>query len=65
MAYLLRRSPYQQFMTDQGYAKMQKINDCVHCDACKSRCPYGLDTPALLQRMLADYDSFYAKHHND
>ena len=65
MAYLLRRSPYQQFMTDQWYAKMQKINDCVHCDACKSRCPYGLDTPALLQRMLADYDSFYAKHHND
>ena len=49
----------------QQYAKMQKINDCVHCDACKSRCPYGLDTPALLQRMLADYDSFYAKHHND
>ena len=65
MAFLLRRSPYQQFMTDQWYAKMQKINDCVHCDACKSRCPYGLDTPALLQRMLADYDDFYAKHHND
>jgi len=65
MTYLLRRSPYRQFMTDEWYAKMQKIENCIHCDACKSRCPYGLDTPALLQRMLADYNEFYAKHHND
>ena len=65
MAYLLRRSPYQQFMSDTWHEKMHRIEDCIHCDACKSRCPYGLDTPALLQRMLADYDAFYAKHHND
>ena len=45
--------------------KMHKIEECVHCDACKSRCPYGLDTPALLQLMLKDYDEFYAVHHND
>ena len=65
MAYLLRRSPYRKFMTDEWYAKMHRIDECIHCDACKSRCPYGLDTPALLQRMLADYDAFYAVHHND
>lgn len=62
---LLRRSPYQQYMTDTWYAKMHKIEECIHCDACKSRCPYGLDTPALLQLMLKDYDAFYAEHHND
>ena len=62
---LLRRAPYQQYMTDEWYAKMQKINDCIHCDACKSRCPYELDTPALLQLMLKDYNEFYAVHHND
>lgn len=62
---LLRRSPYQQYMTDTWYAKMHKIEECVHCDQCKSRCPYGLDTPALLQLMLADYDAFYAEHHKD
>lgn len=65
MSALLRRSPYQPYMSDEWHAKMHKIEECVHCDACKSRCPYGLDTPALLQRMLADYDAFYAVHHND
>ena len=65
MSALLRRSPYQPYMSDEWYAKMHKIEECVHCDACKSRCPYGLNTPALLQAMLKDYDAFYAEHHND
>ncbi len=65
MSALLRRSPYRPYMSDEWHAKMHQIENCVHCDACKSRCPYGLDTPALLQRMLADYDAFYAVHHND
>ena len=65
MSALLRRSPYQPYMSGEWYAKMHKIEECVHCDACKSRCPYGLDTPALLQAMLKDYDAFYAEHHND
>ena len=65
MAMLLRRSPYRPYMTEQWYAEMHKIEGCLHCDACKSRCPYGLDTPALLQEMLKDYDAFYALHHND
>lgn len=65
MAMLLRRSPYQQYMTDEWYAKMHKVEDCVHCNACKSRCPYELDTPELLASMLKDYDAFYAEHHLD
>ena len=65
MAQLLRRSPYQPYMSDEWHAKMHKIEDCIHCDACRSRCPYGLDTPALLQKQLADYDAFYAAQHND
>ena len=65
MSMLLRRSPYKRFMSDEWHAKMQLINECVHCDICKSRCPYGLDTPALLQYMLKDYNAFYEEHHND
>ena len=65
MNMLLRRAPYQAYITDEWHAKMQKISDCVHCDACKSRCPYGLDTPALLQYMLEDYNAFYAEHQNE
>lgn len=65
MAMLLRRAPYKQYMTDEWHEKMQKINECVHCNACKKRCPYGLETPELLQIMLKDYNDFYAEHHND
>ena len=65
MSQLLGRSPYKPYMTDEWYAKMHKIEDCIHCDLCKSRCPFGLDTPALLQKQLAEYDAFYAAHHND
>lgn len=59
MDMLLRRSPWQQYYTPQWRAKMEKIRDCSHCNACKSRCPYGLDTPAQLTAMLADYEAFY------
>lgn len=62
MSLLLRRAPYQQFLTDQSYANMMKIEDCRHCNACRSRCPYGLDTPSLLQENLADYKQFYQEH---
>ncbi|MDD3347500.1 aldo/keto reductase [Oscillibacter sp.] len=65
MSALLRRSPYRPYMSEEWHAKMHKIEECVHCDACKSRCPYELDTPALLEKMLKDYDAFYAAHHND
>ena len=65
MSALLRRSPYRPYMSDEWHAKMHKIEECVHCGACKSRCPYGLDTPELLKIMLADYEQFYAEHHND
>ena len=65
MNMLLRRAPYRPYLTDEWYAKMHRIENCIHCDSCKSRCPYGLDTPALLQYMLKDYDEFYAQHHND
>ena len=65
MAMLLRRSVYQNYMTDEWYAKMHKIEECVNCGVCKSRCPYGLDIPNLLRETLRDYDEFYAEHKDD
>ena len=62
MNMLLRRSPWQQYMTDAWREKMNKINDCVGCGLCKSRCPYQLDTPNLLKYMLKDYNEFYEAH---
>ena len=59
---LLTRSPYQGFLTDEFKAEMERINDCIHCNHCKDHCPYGLDTPNLLQYMLGEYNKFYASH---
>jgi len=60
MALLLRRMPAQQFLTPEWHGYMQRITACTGCGHCRAHCPYGLDTPALLQRMLADYEAFAA-----
>ena len=62
MNMLIRRSPWQPYMSEAWQAKMEKINDCVECGLCSSRCPYGLDTPNLLKYMLKDYKEFYEAH---
>ena len=55
MSLLLRRAPSAAWLDETWQANMSKIDDCLHCNACKSKCPYGLDTPALLKRNLDDY----------
>lgn len=59
MAMLLRRAPPQPFLTEAYRAKMDLINDCQNCGHCKDNCPYGLDTPELLRRMLRNYNDYY------
>ena len=60
MALLLRRSPSAGWLTEEAKAKMMKIENCLHCNQCKSKCPYGLDTPALLEKNLEDYKQVLA-----
>ncbi len=55
MSLLLRRSPSELQLTPEVQSKMKKIEECLHCNACKSKCPYGLDTPALLKENYRDY----------
>ena len=60
MSLLLRRSPSAGHLSPEGQEKMKKIEQCLHCGQCKSKCPYGLDTPALLQKNLEDYKNVLA-----
>ena len=60
MSLLLRRSPSELQLTPQVQEKMMKIEQCLHCNQCKSKCPYHLDTPALLAKNLADYKEVLA-----
>ena len=55
MAQLIRRSPSAGWLTPEAQEKMMKIESCLHCGNCASKCPYGLDTPELLRRNLDDY----------
>lgn len=60
MSLLLRRSPSAAHLSAEGQAKMKKIENCLNCGRCKSKCPYGLDTPALLRKNLEDYKKVLA-----
>lgn len=57
MSLLIRRAPVDAQLTAQTQAKMMKIKDCIHCNQCMKHCPYGLNTPALLEKNLADYEA--------
>lgn len=60
MSLLIRRAPSEQQLTTQMQEQMQKIKNCLHCGQCKSKCPYGLDTPTLLEKNLRDYEEILA-----
>lgn len=60
MSLLIRRAPFAAQLTEAVQAKMKKTEDCLHCGKCKEKCPYGLDTPALLERNYRDYQEILA-----
>ena len=55
MSQLIRRSPSENFKGEFWQGEMAKIENCIDCGLCKTKCPYGLDTPNLLRKNLADY----------
>lgn len=58
MSLLLRRMPSEGFLKPEWQEQMLRIEDCLECRQCADRCPYGLDTPNLLKKMLVDYKNF-------
>ncbi|MBQ1409947.1 MAG: aldo/keto reductase [Oscillospiraceae bacterium] len=57
MSQMVRRAPSAAWLNEHWQAEMAKIDDCVECGICMTRCPYGLQIPQLLQKNLADYRS--------
>ncbi|MBP5732429.1 MAG: aldo/keto reductase [Lachnospiraceae bacterium] len=55
MSLMLRRAPSKAWLTESWQEKMKLIEKCLHCGKCKSKCPYGLDTPTLLEKNYKDY----------
>ena len=60
MSLLLRRMPRMIFSHGGRPGEDEKIEDCVHCGQCRAKCPYGLDTPTLLEENYKDYKEVLA-----
>lgn len=60
MSLMLRRAPHMPFLSAHWQQEMEKITTCLHCGKCASKCPYHLDTPALLEKNYADYRAILA-----
>lgn len=58
MRLMLGRAPWQEYTTPEWIEKMSAIENCIHCNACSSRCPYELNTPQLLQENYAYFRAF-------
>ena len=55
MSLMLRRAPTSGWLSEEWQKEMKKIETCLHCNHCSSKCPYGLDTPRLLKE---NYDNY-------
>ncbi len=55
MSLMLRRAPTAEWLTEEWQKKMHRIEKCLHCGRCVSKCPFGLNTPELLQANYKDY----------
>ena len=58
MSLMLRRAPASAYLTEEWQAEMKKIENCQHCNQCMEHCPYGLNTPELLEKNYEDYKTF-------
>lgn len=55
MSLMLRRAPSASWLSEHWQKEMEKIENCIGCGACLSKCPYELNIPELLKKNLEDY----------
>lgn len=55
MSLMLRRAPSASWLSENMQAEMKKIETCINCRKCVSKCPYSLNTPELLKKNYEDY----------
>lgn len=60
MSLMVRRAPSDAWLNEYWQAEMKKIEDCIHCGSCSSKCPYELNTPELLVKNYEDYQAILA-----
>ena len=57
MSQMIRRAPSKAWLSEHWQEEMKKIENCVECGVCMTRCPYKLSIPSLLRKNWADYQA--------
>lgn len=65
MKQLLGRAVWQDYVTPHWQREMERIEDCIHCGACATRCPYELKPYETLPGQLAFYRAFVKAHEGE
>lgn len=60
MSLMLRRAPSKAWLSENMQAEMTKIEECLNCGQCISKCPYEVNTPEILKKNLEDYKNVLA-----
>ena len=60
MSLMVRRAPSEAWLNDFWQKEMKKIETCINCRKCTTKCPYGLSTPELLKKNYEDYQNILA-----
>lgn len=60
MSLMVRRAPSEAWLNEYWQENMKKIEACLHCGKCMKKCPYGLNTPQLLEKNYEDYKKILA-----
>jgi aryl-alcohol dehydrogenase-like predicted oxidoreductase len=54
---MVRRAPSDVWLNEANQEKMRKIEDCIDCGICMTRCPYELPIPTLLRKNYEDFQN--------
>ena len=57
---MVRRAPSAGWLNETWQENMKKIEGCLDCGQCRTKCPYELDTPELLRKNYEDYKRILA-----
>ena len=60
MSLMIRRAPSARWLSESWQEEMAKIENCIHCGKCHTKCPYGLNAAELLIKNLEDYKKILA-----
>jgi predicted aldo/keto reductase-like oxidoreductase len=55
MSLMIRRAPTKNWISEEWQAEMAKIENCIHCGKCHTKCPYGLNAAEILAKNYEDY----------